>query len=157
MDDFSYQLSIEHMAWEKFKFYLVLSLQNGGSTSTAGHRTNRKQNNDDSTEELHFKLPCIFSRFCKRNKFPMLVDPTTVAFHSTKCGIMVEAVENTYLVFTFPVFWNNFHLRHPSFNDNVKQSDDEYVRDVLTENRLAYQTKLQHINPMKTVYVYVYV
>ena len=122
VSDFSFQITIEKLVWKMIKASYIRS-----------HYLHTEQ------EELAFRIFCIFNRFCETDTVPMTLSPQ--GQYLIYSWLSIAEPEKQFTASFGNVLANITRRKDPYLIVATKKYYDEYVRDILIEDRLTYKTK----------------
>ena len=122
VNDFSFQIIVEKLVWRMVKLSFI-----------------EKESNHTADEDLAFRLFCLFNRFCETDEIPMkLSSQALYLLYSWLC--ITEPPQN--VTPTFGNILHNIWKRKDSYLIvATKKAYDEYVRDILIEQRMLFKTR----------------
>ena len=122
VNDFSFQLTIEKLVWRIIKAYYI-----------------KRQYFNSEREELAFRLFCLFNRFCDTDDIPMLLNSQAIFLLYSWLNIPEPPKE---LKATFGNILHHILQRRDAYLTVItKKCYDQYVRDILVEDRLIFRVK----------------
>ena len=118
VNDFSFQITIEKLVWRLIKSYYI-----------QGIYMNYEK------EELAFRLFCLFNRFCDTENIPMML--SSQAIYQLYSWLNIPEPPREFKASFGNVLINILQRRDPYLVVSAKKCYDQYVRDVLIEERLV--------------------
>ena len=122
VSDFSFQITVEKLVWKMIKSFYI-----------------RKQYVSTDREDLSFRIFCLFNRICDHHFIPMRLSAQGMFLLYNWLNINEPPTD---LSATFGNLLADITKRKdPYLIVSTKKSYDQYVRDILVEERLMFKTK----------------
>ena len=122
VNDFSFQITIEKLVWRLIKSYYI-----------------QRQYLNSEKEDLAFRLFCLFNRLCDTDDIPMLLD--SQATYLLYNWLNIQEPPKDFIATFSNVLENIIRRKDPYLIVSSKNSYDQYVRDILIEDRLLLRIK----------------
>ena len=122
VSDFSFQIVVEKLVWKMIHSVYI-----------------RKQYISTDKEELAFRVFCLFNRICETDSIPMKL--SAQGMHLIYSWLSIDALMPNSSATFGNVLSNITKRKDPYLIVITKKCYDQYVRDILIEERLMFRIK----------------
>jgi hypothetical protein len=155
VSDFSFQITVEKMVWEMVKpFYIQKNyLRMDREDPSIGRKKFLKSASEDSSfgtkkslsldrEDLSFRIFCLFNRISDTDIIPIRLSPQ--GMHVMYSWLSIHKPPAELFATYGNILANITKRKDPFLIVSTKKCYDQYVRDILVEERLMFRVTLKN-------------